>query len=277
MLIKCIFLLVFLLAESARADENIPLCKTAFLNTSILGLSLSARTKNVLQKSGIHKVADLLKYTSEDLKDINNFGHISLKEVENQLQTHGFTLRENIIPIALSPSQMQYLKRQFKKKANHLIYMPIKNAGFSPDIIRMFKKDHINYLGELLVKTPNDLLRIRLFGKTTLKKVEHVLQQKGLYLLQAPLHPLSLSKRQISDLKRKFGNKLDGLIDLPIENTGFPRNAVQALQTRNIYYLGELLVTGKKSLLQIESLTYHAYDKVLDILKEKGLYLNEDS
>jgi DNA-directed RNA polymerase subunit alpha len=58
-------------------------------------LQLSVRAYNCLKRAQINTVADLLKYSQDDLLEIKNFGQKSAEEVMEALRQHlGLTLPE---------------------------------------------------------------------------------------------------------------------------------------------------------------------------------------
>ena len=92
-----------LLALIAKAEgstyETIRLEKSAFAKPAILAIRLetldfSTRTQNCLRDAGIVTVEDLLKKTKRELKNIRNFGKLSLGELEWMMDTHGHKLEE---------------------------------------------------------------------------------------------------------------------------------------------------------------------------------------
>lgn len=62
------------------------------VSTPIEDLKLSSRTINALSKAGVATIADLLKYTHEDLLELDGFGEKALTEVQRAIGTLGFTI-----------------------------------------------------------------------------------------------------------------------------------------------------------------------------------------
>ena len=56
-------------------------------NILIEELELSVRAFNCLKRASIHTLADLLKYSQEDLLEFKNFGQKSADEVCSSLET----------------------------------------------------------------------------------------------------------------------------------------------------------------------------------------------
>ncbi len=61
-------------------------------STAIEDLKLSSRTINALSKAGVSTISDLLKYTHEDLLELDGFGEKALTEVQRAIGTLGFTI-----------------------------------------------------------------------------------------------------------------------------------------------------------------------------------------
>lgn len=64
----------------------------AFLSRPIRDLELSIRSENCLLRGGIQTVGDLLQRSREELLKIRNLGKISLKEIEEKIEKHGYSM-----------------------------------------------------------------------------------------------------------------------------------------------------------------------------------------
>ncbi len=64
----------------------------AFLSRPIRDLELSIRSENCLLRGGIQTVGDLLQRPREELLKIRNLGKISLKEIEEKIEKHGYSM-----------------------------------------------------------------------------------------------------------------------------------------------------------------------------------------
>nr|YP_009258500.1 alpha subunit of RNA polymerase [Netrium digitus]ANI25526.1 alpha subunit of RNA polymerase [Netrium digitus] len=86
----------FDLQSSSFDTRTIPthnLDKPIDINTiSIAQLQLSTRTYNCLSKANVYTIADLLKYTENDLLKIKNFGRRSVEQVKIALKNFGISL-----------------------------------------------------------------------------------------------------------------------------------------------------------------------------------------
>ncbi len=74
--------------EAEQKDE----WEDVFLSRPIRDLELSIRSENCLLRGGIQTVGDLLQRPREELLKIRNLGKISLKEIEEKIEKHGYTM-----------------------------------------------------------------------------------------------------------------------------------------------------------------------------------------
>ena len=84
--------------SSSKTKKNLKVMPHPLLNRNIAALDignldLSLRPYTCLKRAKIETVADLLKYSGEDLLNLKNFGKHSLNEVENNLNQMGLKLR----------------------------------------------------------------------------------------------------------------------------------------------------------------------------------------
>jgi DNA-directed RNA polymerase subunit alpha len=78
-----------IVAEEAPAEAA-----PAYADEPIEKLDLTVRSLNCLKREGVHTVADLLKYSLEDLMDIRNFGEKSVIEVKDKIEAMGLQLKD---------------------------------------------------------------------------------------------------------------------------------------------------------------------------------------
>ena len=81
----------------SKADERVRLQRDR-LELSIAEMSLSVRTTNCLEETGIFTVRDLLNATPKRLLSISNFGEKTLEEVYQALEALGF-YRPGQVPV----------------------------------------------------------------------------------------------------------------------------------------------------------------------------------
>ncbi len=65
-------------------------------------LNLPARSKNCLQREGIHTIGELIQRSEADLLDIRNFGTKSIEEIKESLATLGMALKDSPCPVRVA-------------------------------------------------------------------------------------------------------------------------------------------------------------------------------
>lgn len=82
--------------ESAKTEQtpqdllDLPIQEMTFHHNKWI----TTRVRNVLGQNGIHTLGQLLEYTEDDLRDMRNFGVISLVNVKVKLDSLGLKLKE---------------------------------------------------------------------------------------------------------------------------------------------------------------------------------------
>jgi DNA-directed RNA polymerase subunit alpha len=150
------------------------------LSVPVSDFELSVRSRNCLQKMGIHTLGDLTRCTEQELLASKNFGETSLVEIREMLTSKGLELGqfaheksepEPAIDLAsMSPDEQALLER------------PIADLNLSVRARKCMVRLGLNTIGELLRKTGDDLLECKNFGVTSLNEVREKLTQHGLKL-----------------------------------------------------------------------------------------------
>lgn len=162
--------------DSARQSERL----SQMLSVSVNDFELSVRSRNCLQKMGIHTLGDLTRTTEQQLLSSKNFGETSLVEIREMLSSKGLSLgqfsdqqREPDPPLDLSgmsPDQQAVLER------------PISDLNLSVRARKCMVRLGINTISELIRKTGDDLLECKNFGVTSLNEVREKLENMNLKL-----------------------------------------------------------------------------------------------
>ena len=79
--------------EEVMKILNGELPKTAIFKKSIDDLVLTVRSANCLKSDDIYYIDDLIQKTKFHLRNINNLGKKSLREIEEELERHGLSLK----------------------------------------------------------------------------------------------------------------------------------------------------------------------------------------
>jgi DNA-directed RNA polymerase subunit alpha len=150
------------------------------LNIPVSDFELSVRSRNCLQKMGIHTLGDLARSSEQELLASKNFGETSLVEIREMLNSKGLSLGQFATvkaepepvfePEFMSPDEQAMLDR------------PIADLNLSVRARKCMIRLGLNTVGELLRRTGDDLLECKNFGVTSLNEVREKLQLQGLKL-----------------------------------------------------------------------------------------------
>jgi DNA-directed RNA polymerase subunit alpha len=150
------------------------------LNVPVSDFELSVRSRNCLQKMGIHTLGDLARCTEADLLASKNFGETSLVEIREMLASKGLSLGQLATtkaepepvfePEFMSPDEQAMLDR------------PISDLNLSVRARKCMIRLGLNTVGELVRRTGDDLLECKNFGVTSLNEVREKLTIQGLKL-----------------------------------------------------------------------------------------------
>lgn len=162
--------------EAQRRQERL----AAVLNIPVTDFELSVRSRNCLQKMGIRTLGDLTRTTEQELLASKNFGETSLIEIREMLRSKGLELGqfaaevrppEPVLDVtAMSPDEQALLER------------PISELNLSVRARKCMARLGLTLIGELIRKTPDELLECKNFGVTSLNEVREKLAALGLKL-----------------------------------------------------------------------------------------------
>ncbi|MCI0342997.1 MAG: tetratricopeptide repeat protein [Planctomycetales bacterium] len=164
--------------EQERSDDR----RAAVLKTPITDFELSVRSRNCLSKMGISTLGDLVKRTEEDLMSYKNFGDTSLAEIKAILESKGLRLglaKEEEEQRRLRESLLQVTPEDEKEA---LYQRPVIELDLSLRVRKAMQLLNVNTVGDLIQKSPQDLLAQKNFGETSLKEVRQKLAVLGLSL-----------------------------------------------------------------------------------------------
>ena len=144
---------------------------------NIVELELSKRSYNCLKDASIRTLDDLLTWSSERLFELPNFGRKSLTEIIGVLRQLGYPhfCRE---PEDESIEETSPVSLESGDPAGSL-KMRISELGLSVRSFNCLKAASINTLGQLLGRTPEQLLRLPNFGQKCMSEIREVVQRLG--------------------------------------------------------------------------------------------------
>lgn len=142
---------------------------------------LSVRSRNCLQKMGIHTLGDLARTTEEEILASKNFGETSLVEIREMLASKGLSLGQIAQPTAVSDA-VEAEPVEPSADEQEVYSMPITDLNLSVRARKCTTKLGIMTIGDLIRRTAEDLLECKNFGVTSLNEVREKLTERGLKL-----------------------------------------------------------------------------------------------
>ncbi len=141
---------------------------------------LSARSRNCLERAGIETLGDLTMISEHDLLSSKNFGETSLREIREILKSRGLSIGQfaSRSPLAAPVFHVEPVSPQEQAA----LETPVSELNLSVRARKCLSRLGIVTVGELIVKTADELLSVRNFGVTSLNEVRAKLQELGVRL-----------------------------------------------------------------------------------------------
>jgi DNA-directed RNA polymerase subunit alpha len=150
------------------------------LGIPVSDFELSVRSRNCLQKMGIHTLGDLARCTEQDLLASKNFGETSLVEIREMLASKGLSLGQFA---TLKPEPEPAFEPEFMSPDEQaMLDRPIADLNLSVRARKCMIRLGLNTIGELIRRTGDDLLECKNFGVTSLNEVREKLTLQSLKL-----------------------------------------------------------------------------------------------
>ncbi len=151
------------------------------LRTPVTDFELSVRSRNCLEKMNIRSLGDLVQTTEDDLLNFKNFGETSLGEIKRILIGKGLRLGMNVVHTAKGPALTEP-ESVLPPEQEEALLEPIEHLELSIRSRKCVDSLTIRTVGDLIQKSPTELLACQNFGQTSLKEVQEKLAELGLKL-----------------------------------------------------------------------------------------------
>ena len=185
-------------------------------------LDLTVRAFNCLRKAGIERVGDLVSKTVEELLAIPNMGKGSIRVIELALDEVGLRL-------GLSKDVGA---DEHASNSGDVMSMDVDELDLTNRVLKCLRDAAITHVGDLVQKTPVELLTIPDMGATGVRVVETALEAVGLHLrndtdFDAFVHAMQLLGGQdLNGAEEITSLTADELLALP----GFDRPMLEAVE-----------------------------------------------
>jgi DNA-directed RNA polymerase alpha subunit len=147
------------------------------LDLPVVDCFFSVRSRNCLQKMGIHTLGDLARTTEAEIIASKNFDELSLVEIKDMLASKGLTLGQLAKPLPL-PAELELEE----PSAQELLSQSIAELNLSVRARKCTTRLGVKTIGDLAKLTVEDLMKCKNFGVTSLTEVREKLAERGLRL-----------------------------------------------------------------------------------------------
>lgn len=149
------------------------------LSTPVTDFELSVRSRNCLEKMGIHTLGDLCRCTEAELLASKNFGETSLVEIKEMVAGKGLYLGQ----FADERAEAEVLESdELEDQDQVLLNQSVEDIGLSVRAKKCMVRLGVSTVGDLVRRTGDDLLECKNFGVTSLNEVREKLAGYGLKL-----------------------------------------------------------------------------------------------
>ena len=155
--------------DTARRNRELE----AVLTVPISDFELSARSRNCLDRAGIHSLGDLTRVTEAELLSNKNFGETSLKEVRDVMSAKGLTVGQSLG--AAKPAAVTFVREDLAPEVRAKMELTVADLNLTVRSRKCLSRLGISTLGELVSKSADELLTVRNFGVTSLNEIRQKL------------------------------------------------------------------------------------------------------
>jgi DNA-directed RNA polymerase subunit alpha len=145
----------------------------------VTDFELSVRSRNCLTAMDIKSLGDLTRVSEQELLSGKNFGETSLTEVRDLMKQHGLTIGQNLHDKQREPT---FAFKELSPQEQALMSMPVVDLNLSVRSRKCMTRLGISTVGELLTRTPDELLSAKNFGVTSLNEIRAKLAEQNLRL-----------------------------------------------------------------------------------------------
>jgi DNA-directed RNA polymerase subunit alpha len=161
--------------DSARQEARMK----QLLSRPVTDFELSVRSRNCLAGMNINSLGDLTEISEQELLSGKNFGETSLLEIRELLSAHGLRIGQNLHRIH---SRDHVVDQNLSPEEQAMMNRPIGDLNLSVRSRKCMSRLNIQTIGQLLQRTPDELLSSRNFGVTSLNEIRQKLGEMSLRL-----------------------------------------------------------------------------------------------
>lgn len=159
--------------EAARRQRELE----HVMKISVADFELSARARNCLDRASIVTLGDLTRISETELLAGKNFGETSLTEIRDMMAAKGLRIGQlqRIEPVAAPKAAPAFVQEDIAPEQRAVLERPVADLNLSVRSRKCLARLGINTLGEVVSRTPDELLSVRNFGVTSLNEIRQKL------------------------------------------------------------------------------------------------------
>ncbi|MHC4391455.1 MAG: tetratricopeptide repeat protein [Planctomycetota bacterium] len=203
------------------------------------------------------------------LEDLGKFTE-AMGAYEKVLRVHPEHERARMFYLDAQASVDMYYDEDRERRAsrrNAILRIPITDFELSVRARNCLNKMNIRSLGDLVIKTEEELLAYKNFGETSLHEIKQVLAQKGLRLGMF---------REQDEGEMVGGAASDGdeeVLKKPVAELDLSVRAKNCMERLNLRTIGELIQKSETELMGVKNFGQTSLNEVKQRLAEHGLVL----
>lgn len=149
------------------------------LSRPVTDFELSVRSRNCLATMGIESLGQLTEISEQELLSGKNFGETSLLEVRELMAQHNLSIGAYLHEKHREPA---FDHRELSAEEQAAVQLPISDLNLSVRSRKCMARLGITTIGEVLIRTPDELLSAKNFGVTSLNEIRNKLSEMNLKL-----------------------------------------------------------------------------------------------
>lgn len=146
------------------------------LGRPVTDFELSVRSRNCLAAMDIMTLGDLTEISEQELLAGKNFGETSLLEIRELLSAHSLRIGLNLHRVH---QRDNFADQNLSAEEQALLNRPIGDLNLSVRSRKCMNRLAIQTIGQLVARTPDELLSSRNFGVTSLNEIRLKLTEMG--------------------------------------------------------------------------------------------------
>ncbi len=155
--------------------------RAVVMRTPITDFELSVRSRNCLAKMGVQTLADLVRFTEQELLAHKNFGETSLQEIKDILAQKGLRLGMGRDPEDDATRAFLGIDRPSEDR-DAVLRRPISELELSVRSRNCMATLGVQTIGDLAAKSEQELMGCKNFGQTSMNEIRQKLAEFGLML-----------------------------------------------------------------------------------------------